>query len=68
MDVHQGGVCEGGISCNGGRQLYDDFGVDTDQSGWAHIAYSHDAPNLGNSGTYTGYAVQTAGTPVGVPN
>ena len=68
VDVHKGTVCEGGISCNGGRQLFDDFGVDTDQSGWAHIAYSHDAPNLGDSGTYTGYAVQTAGTPVGAPN
>ena len=68
MAVHTGGVCEGGISCTGGRQLLDDFGVDTDQAGWAHIAYSHDAPDLGGSGTYTGYAVQTSGTPVGAPN
>ncbi len=68
MPVHQGPVCEGGVSCTGGRQLLDDFAVDTDQSGWAHIAYSHDAPNLGGSGTYTGYAVQQAGTPVGAPN
>jgi hypothetical protein len=66
--VHKGQVCEGGISCTGGRQLFDDFGVDTDQSGWAHVAYSHDAPSLGGSGTYTGSAVQTAGTPVGPPN
>ncbi len=66
--VHTGDVCEGGISCTGGRQLLDDFGVDTDQSGWAHIAYSHDAPDLGGSGTYTGYAVQTGGTPLGYPN
>ena len=66
--VHKGDVCEGGISCTGGRQLLDDFGVDTDQSGWAHIAYSHDSPDLGGSGTYTGYAVQTSGTQVGVPN
>ncbi|MFL6138654.1 MAG: hypothetical protein ACJ74O_12735 [Frankiaceae bacterium] len=68
MSVHTGGVCEGGVSCTGGRQLLDDFGIDTDQSGWAHIAYSHDAPNLGGSGTYTGYAVQTTGTAVGFPN
>ena len=27
-----------------------------------------DAPDLGGSGTYTGYAVQTGGTPVGYPN
>jgi hypothetical protein len=68
MPVHQGPVCEGGVSCTGGRQLLDDFAVDTDQSGWAHIAYSHDSPDLGGSGSYTGYAVQQSGTPVGVPN
>ncbi len=68
MSVHTGKVCEGGVSCTGGRQLLDDFGVDTDQSGWAHIAYSHDAPDLGGSGSFTGYAVQTAGTPLGAPN
>jgi hypothetical protein len=66
--VHSGEVCEGGISCTGGRQLLDDFGIDTDQSGWAHIAYSHDSPDLGASGTYTGSAVQTGGTPAGYPN
>lgn len=68
MPVHRGPVCEGGVSCSGGRQLLDDFAVDTDQAGWAHIAYSHDAPNLGGSGTYTGYAVQRSGTRVGAPN
>jgi hypothetical protein len=68
MSVHQGSVCESGATCSGGRQLFDDFGVDTDNSGWAHIAFSHDSPNLGGSGTYTGYAVQTAGTAVGFPN
>jgi hypothetical protein len=68
VTVHRGAVCEGGISCNGGRQLFDDFGVDTDPSGWAHIAYSHDSPDLGGDGTYTGYAVQTGGRPVGYPN
>jgi hypothetical protein len=68
VTVHSGSVCEGGISCSGGRQLFDDFGIDTDQSGWAHIAYSHDSPDLGGSGTYTGSAVQTGGTPAGYPN
>jgi hypothetical protein len=68
LGVHQGAVCESGLSCTSGRQLFDDFGVDTDASGWAHISYSHDSPDLGGLGTYTGYAVQTAGTPVGAPN
>ena len=27
-----------------------------------------DAPSLGDSGSYTGYAVQTGGTQVGAPN
>jgi hypothetical protein len=68
MPVHSGAVCEGGVSCTTGRQLFDDFAVDTDSNGWAHISYSHDAPDLGGSGTYTGYAVQTAGTRVGHNN
>lgn len=68
MPVHQGAVCEGGVSCTGGRQLFDDFAVDTDQAGYAHIAYSHDAPNLGGSSTYTGYAVQQSGKTIGQPN
>jgi hypothetical protein len=66
--VHKGEVCEGGIECTSGRQLFDDFGVDTDSHGWAHIAFSHDSPKLGGEGTYTGYAVQTRGTPLGEPN
>lgn len=66
--VHKGDVCEGGIGCTTGRQLFDDFGVDTDTTGYAHIAYSHDAPGLGGSGTYTGYAVQTGGSTVGASN
>jgi hypothetical protein len=66
--AHKGAVCEEGLTCSTGRQLFDDFGVDTDSHGWAHIAYSHDSPALGGSGTYTGYAVQAAGTPVGQPN
>jgi len=66
--VHSGAVCELGFTCQGGRQLFDDFGVATDSSGWAHIAYSHDAPDLGGSGTYTGYAVQVSGATVGQQN
>jgi hypothetical protein len=66
--VHQGAVCEGGIDCTDGRQLFDDLGVDTDSLGFAHIAYSHDSPDLGGSGSYQGYAVQTGGTTVGSPN
>lgn len=49
--VHSGSVCEQGANCSSGRQLLDDFGVDVDQQGWAHIAYSHDcdsAPLLNN--------------------
>jgi hypothetical protein len=68
MAVHRGAVCEEGATCTTGRQLFDDFGVDTDSHGWAHIAFSHDSPGLGGSGTYTGYAVQTGGTAVGQPN
>jgi hypothetical protein len=68
VPVHKGTVCEAGATCSSGRQLFDDFGVDTDQSGLAHIAYSHDAPDVGGTGTYTGYAVQTGGTAVGAPN
>ncbi|MDQ1752265.1 MAG: hypothetical protein QOE71_3321 [Pseudonocardiales bacterium] len=66
--VHLGPVCEGGVGCTGGRQLLDDFGVDTDQAGYAHIAFSHDAPTLGGTGSYTGYAVQTTGHTIGAPN
>jgi hypothetical protein len=68
MAVHQGSVCESGATCTSGRQLFDDFGVDTDGSGWAHIAFSQDSPRLGGSGTSTGYAVQTGGAAVGAPN
>jgi hypothetical protein len=68
MPVHSGSICQAGVTCTTGRQLLDDFGVDTDQSGWAHIAYSHDSPDLGGSSTYTGYAVQQSGTRVGAPN
>jgi hypothetical protein len=66
--VHKGPVCEGGITCTTGRQLFDDFAVDTDSQGYAHIAYSADAPDLGGAGTSTGYAVQQHGLRLGRPN
>ena len=73
--VHSGLVCEDGSACRGvNRQLYEDFGIDVDAAGWAHIAYSHDGPDsgctadLGCQGTYTGYMVQTSGTGVGYRN
>ena len=66
--VHHGAVCEAGATCTTGRQLLDDFGVDTDSLGYAHIAYSHDSPDLGGAGSYTGYAVQQHGIRVGRPN
>jgi hypothetical protein len=76
--VHQGAVCEQGATCTSDRQLYDDFGVDTDPSGWAHIAYTSDAEDnigtkpgkfdLGQPGSATGYAVQTGGPRIGSPN
>jgi hypothetical protein len=68
MAVHKGTVCESGATCTSGRQLFDDFGVDTDASGFAHIAFSQDSPTLGGSGTSTGSAVQNTGTQLGAPN
>jgi hypothetical protein len=53
---------------SGGRQLLDDFAIDTDPSGWAHTAYSHDSPDLGGAASYTGYLIQTSGTQAGYPN
>jgi hypothetical protein len=40
--------------------------IDTDNSGWAHIAYIQ--LGCGAAGASTGYAVRTAGTPVGFRN
>ena len=41
--VHTGAVCEGGISCTGNRDLYDDFGVAASpKTGMASIIYSDD--------------------------
>ena len=41
--VHYGGVCEGGVTCTGNRDLYDDFGIAVNpSSGMASIVYSDD--------------------------
>ena len=41
--IHFGAVCEGGISCSGNRDLYDDFGVAIrPTTGLASITYSDD--------------------------
>jgi hypothetical protein len=41
--VHYGGVCEGGVTCTGNRDLYDDFGVAVNpKTGRAVIVYSDD--------------------------
>ena len=41
--VHTGAVCEGGISCSGNRDLFDDFGVAASPvTGMASIAYTED--------------------------
>ncbi len=41
--IHYGGVCEGGISCTGNRDLFDDFGVAASPiTGLASIVYSDD--------------------------
>ncbi|MDQ1402480.1 MAG: hypothetical protein QOG03_796 [Actinomycetota bacterium] len=68
IGVHTGEPCQDGIACTGGRQLYDDFGIDVDSQGWAHITFSHDGPPSATSGeasSGTGYAVQTGGHAVG---
>lgn len=41
--IHYGGVCEGGISCTGNRDLYDDFGIAVNpRTGLASMIYSDD--------------------------
>ena len=49
--IHTGAVCEGGISCTGNRDLYDDFGVAADPAtGLASIVYSDDQWSQNTSG------------------
>jgi hypothetical protein len=46
--VHMGAVCEGGVSCSGNRDLYDDFGVAASPTtGLASIAYTEDQYTTG---------------------
>ena len=52
---------------NGDQSVREDL-TSGQTSGYAHIAYSHDAPTLGGPGSYTGYAPQTSGTTIGAPN
>ena len=60
--VHFGGVCEGGISCTGNRDLFDDFGVAVSPTtGLASITYSDDQPGNTGSDDHTAIATQTAG-------
>lgn len=76
---HYGGVCEGGISCSGNRDLYDDFGVAVNPlTGLASIIYSDDQydPSGPNSAgcdasttntsncDHTAIATQTSGTSI----
>jgi hypothetical protein len=60
--VHFGGVCEGGISCTGNRDLFDDFGIAVSPTtGAASITYSDDQPGNTGSDDHTAIATQTAG-------
>jgi len=60
--VHFGGVCEGGISCTGNRDLYDDFGIAVSPTtGFASIVYSDDQPGNNGQSDHTAIATQTAG-------
>ena len=60
--IHFGGVCEGGISCTGNRDLFDDFGIAVSPTtGLASITYSDDQPGNTGRDDHTAIATQTAG-------
>lgn len=60
--IHFGGVCEGGISCTGNRDLYDDFGIAVaPTTGYASITYSDDQPGNTGADDHTAIATQTGG-------
>jgi hypothetical protein len=60
--VHFGGVCEGGVTCTGNRDLFDDFGIAVSPTtGLASITYSDDQPGNSGSDDHTAIATQTAG-------
>ncbi len=67
--IHYGGVCEGGVSCTGNRDLYDDFGVavnlrsSSPAYGFASIVYSDDQyTNDPNDPTQAGCTTGTTNT------
>jgi len=62
--IHYGGVCEGGISCTGNRDLYDDFGVAASPTtGLASIIYSNDQyVNTSNEPAAPGCTSSTSNT------
>ena len=63
--IHYGGVCEGGVSCTGNRDLYDDFGIAVSPTtGFASITYSDDQPGNTGRDDHTAIATQTAGTKI----
>jgi hypothetical protein len=60
--VHFGGVCEGGVTCTGNRDLFDDFGIAASPAtGLASIVYSDDQPGNVGQDDHTAIATQTAG-------
>ncbi|HEX2646157.1 MAG TPA: hypothetical protein VHO95_02920, partial [Candidatus Dormibacteraeota bacterium] len=60
--IHYGGVCEGGVTCTGNRDLFDDFGIAVDPTtGAASIAYSDDQPGNDGRDDHTAIATQTGG-------
>lgn len=66
--VHSGGVCEGGISCTGNRDLFDDFGVAVNPTtGFASIVYSDDQPGNDSQDDHTAIATQTAASGICSP-
>ncbi len=60
--IHLGGVCEGGVSCTGNRDLFDDFGIAVSPTtGLASIVYSDDQPGNTSSDNHTAVATQIGG-------
>ena len=63
--VHFGGVCEGGISCSGNRDLFDDFGIAVNPTtGLASIVFSDDQPGNDSPSDHTAIVTQTAGSTI----
>lgn len=60
---NDGGVCEGGVSCTGNRDLFDDFGIAASPTtGLASIVYSDDQPGNTGASDHTSIATQTSGS------